>query len=244
MSRSAFALVLVSAAAFAATDNPETLTERSQDKARAVLDRAVEANGGAEALRAVNIVRVTAQGRDFPATADADADAALRGRPVRRDAAGRPQGQSPAPRAEGGRFRLRRRQHGHDRRRRGQQLRQSREDRHADSGRAGDAAAVRPVPPAAAEPAAPRGARPHQLAALPRRRRLRGPPPGRADLRHAGHAAGRPLYRFNDRPRIEVRAAHRRFADGRRGVRDHLQRLPEARELPGAAALDEPAGRR
>jgi glyoxylase-like metal-dependent hydrolase (beta-lactamase superfamily II) len=66
MSRSAFALVLVSAAAFAATDNPETLTERSQDKARAVLDRAVAANGGAEALRAVNIVRVSLKGETFP----------------------------------------------------------------------------------------------------------------------------------------------------------------------------------
>ncbi|MEX2148835.1 MAG: hypothetical protein WD793_01350 [Steroidobacteraceae bacterium] len=56
----------VSVAAFAAADNPETLTERSQARARAVLDRAVEANGGAEALRAVDAVRLRLQGENFP----------------------------------------------------------------------------------------------------------------------------------------------------------------------------------
>lgn len=56
----------VSVAAFAAADNPETLTEQSQARARAVLDRAVEANGGAEALRAVDAVRLRLQGETFP----------------------------------------------------------------------------------------------------------------------------------------------------------------------------------
>jgi hypothetical protein len=53
MLRQALAIFLAASAAAFATDNPETLTERSQDRARAVLDRAVEANGGAAALRAV-----------------------------------------------------------------------------------------------------------------------------------------------------------------------------------------------
>jgi glyoxylase-like metal-dependent hydrolase (beta-lactamase superfamily II) len=56
----------VSVAAFAAADNPETLAEQSQARARAVLDRAVEANGGAEALRAVDAVRLRLQGENFP----------------------------------------------------------------------------------------------------------------------------------------------------------------------------------
>jgi hypothetical protein len=42
------------------------LTERLQDRARVVLDRAVEANGGAEALRAVDVVRITLNGQTFP----------------------------------------------------------------------------------------------------------------------------------------------------------------------------------
>src|SRR6202008_3122351 len=59
-------LAAFSAAALAATDNPETLTERLQDRARAVLDRAVEANGGAEALRAVKVVKLHLSGEVFP----------------------------------------------------------------------------------------------------------------------------------------------------------------------------------
>ncbi|HEY7740397.1 MAG TPA: MBL fold metallo-hydrolase [Steroidobacteraceae bacterium] len=53
-------------AAFAAGDNPETLTERSQDLARIVLERAVAANGGAEALRAVKAVRLHLEGETLP----------------------------------------------------------------------------------------------------------------------------------------------------------------------------------
>ncbi|MEX1993918.1 MAG: MBL fold metallo-hydrolase [Steroidobacteraceae bacterium] len=65
MLRSIVALALFAAAAGAA-DNPETLTERSQERARAVLDRAVEANGGAAALRAVKVVRLHLEGETFP----------------------------------------------------------------------------------------------------------------------------------------------------------------------------------
>ena len=45
-------LLLISAS-LAYADNQETLTEQSQAKARAVLDRAVDAIGGADALRAI-----------------------------------------------------------------------------------------------------------------------------------------------------------------------------------------------
>lgn len=66
MLRSAFILFLASTAAFGAADNPETMAERSQTKAREVLDRAVAANGGAEALRAVDVVRIRIKGETFP----------------------------------------------------------------------------------------------------------------------------------------------------------------------------------
>ncbi len=59
------ASLAVSAAALAA-DNPETRAEQSQERARTVLDRAVEANGGAEVLRAVKVVRLRLQGQTFP----------------------------------------------------------------------------------------------------------------------------------------------------------------------------------
>ena len=66
MLRSAVALALVAAASIASADGTETLAERNQEKARAVLDRAVEANGGAEALRAVDVVRIRLNGQVFP----------------------------------------------------------------------------------------------------------------------------------------------------------------------------------
>jgi len=47
MLRKAIAILLESSAAVAAADNPETVTERSQDRVRAI-----EANGGAAATRA------------------------------------------------------------------------------------------------------------------------------------------------------------------------------------------------
>src|SRR5262245_43079376 len=56
-------------AAFAAantTTNPETLTERSQATARTVLDRAVEAIGGAEELRGIQAVRLRLEGETHP----------------------------------------------------------------------------------------------------------------------------------------------------------------------------------
>ena len=47
-------------------NNPETLAERSQATARAVLDRAVTAIGGAEALRSIDVVRLQLQGETTP----------------------------------------------------------------------------------------------------------------------------------------------------------------------------------
>ena len=66
MPRTVVALVLAAAAAVAAAENVETRAERSQEQARAVLDRAVAANGGAEALRAVEVVRLRLQGETYP----------------------------------------------------------------------------------------------------------------------------------------------------------------------------------
>lgn len=66
MLRAAIAVVLMSGASGALAENVETLAERSQERARAVLDRAVEANGGGEALRDVKVVRLKLQGQTFP----------------------------------------------------------------------------------------------------------------------------------------------------------------------------------
>ena len=52
-----------SAAVFAATG---TLTEQSQIRARKIVDSAVAAIGGAEALRSIDIVRLDLQGETFP----------------------------------------------------------------------------------------------------------------------------------------------------------------------------------
>ena len=204
MLRKATALLLLAACARMQrtigqqANNPETLAERSQARARTVLDRAVEANGGAEALRAIEVVRLRLEGETFP----------------------RLQMTTPAPPFEGGSFRRRCCSTSKNNRLRleqkasgfgfdgdntvtiavgtGNELRQSREDGHADPGRAGDPAAVHPVPPAAAEPAAAPGARPHELAALPRRRPVRRHAARGRDLRHARHAAGRALCRRRD----------------------------------------------
>ncbi len=48
------------------TNNPETLAERSQATARAVLDRAVAAIGGAEGLRSIEVVRLQLEGETWP----------------------------------------------------------------------------------------------------------------------------------------------------------------------------------
>ena len=60
-----FLLLFVSSIAVAA-ENPETLTERSQSKAREVLDAAVEAIGGAEALQAIHTVKLQLEGKTWP----------------------------------------------------------------------------------------------------------------------------------------------------------------------------------
>jgi len=66
MPRIAVILALLAVTAAAAAANVETLTERSQEKARAVLDRAVAANGGAQAIRDVKVVRLHLSGETFP----------------------------------------------------------------------------------------------------------------------------------------------------------------------------------
>jgi len=66
MLRTAIAAILVAAATVAAAANTESRAELSQAKARTVLDQAVAANGGAEALRAVEVVRLRLEGQTFP----------------------------------------------------------------------------------------------------------------------------------------------------------------------------------
>ena len=66
MLRIAIAIVLAAAATVAAAANTETRAEQSQTQARGVLDRAVEANGGAEALREIEVVRLHLEGQTFP----------------------------------------------------------------------------------------------------------------------------------------------------------------------------------
>lgn len=65
MKRTALALLLfASTSGFA--QNPETLAERSHAQARAVLDRAVEAFGGAQTLRSIDVVRLKLEGDTWP----------------------------------------------------------------------------------------------------------------------------------------------------------------------------------
>src|SRR5262245_66169798 len=71
MLRKATALLLLSVCTVHAdteskANNPETLAERSQATARSVLDRAVAAVGGAEALRSIDVVRLQLQGETWP----------------------------------------------------------------------------------------------------------------------------------------------------------------------------------
>lgn len=58
-------LMFVAAMSIAA-ENPETLAERSQSRAREVVDAAVLAIGGAEALQAIHTVRLRLEGRTYP----------------------------------------------------------------------------------------------------------------------------------------------------------------------------------
>ena len=71
MLRKATALVLLAACtvhAYTNANNPETLAERSQATARGVLDRAVAAIGGAEALRSIDVVGLQLEGGTWPRT--------------------------------------------------------------------------------------------------------------------------------------------------------------------------------
>jgi glyoxylase-like metal-dependent hydrolase (beta-lactamase superfamily II) len=62
-----FVLALVlSAATAVAADNPETLSERSQARAREILDAAVTAIGGADALQSIDTVRLQLEGKTWP----------------------------------------------------------------------------------------------------------------------------------------------------------------------------------
>lgn len=61
---SLLALALLPLLAWA--DNPETLTERSNTKARGVLDAAVAAMGGAEAIQNVKTLQLTLEGETWP----------------------------------------------------------------------------------------------------------------------------------------------------------------------------------
>jgi glyoxylase-like metal-dependent hydrolase (beta-lactamase superfamily II) len=58
-------LVLATTLAMAA-ENPQTVAERSQARARAVLDSAVAAIGGADALQSVEVVKLQLQGETWP----------------------------------------------------------------------------------------------------------------------------------------------------------------------------------
>src|SRR4030095_5775252 len=58
-------LTLVTTLASAA-DSPRTMAEQSQAKARKVLDTAVKAIGGAEALQSIEVVRLQLQGENWP----------------------------------------------------------------------------------------------------------------------------------------------------------------------------------
>src|SRR5687767_4946549 len=66
MLRSCTAILILGAGVAVAADNPETLVERSQARARVVLDRAVETLGGAQALRAIETVRMQLDGQTWP----------------------------------------------------------------------------------------------------------------------------------------------------------------------------------
>ena len=214
MLRTAVALVLLAAAAAASTaDNPETMAERSQSRARAVLDRAIEANGGAEALRAVEVVRLKLSGQTFP----------------------RLQMTTPAPPFEAAASTKRcsstsRKTGCASSRRRVASVSTATTRSPSSTARAmPTTTAQRPSrrsrptrrpsnssysTTGACRTASPPGTRPHQFPALSRRGPVRGTPPRSGDLRDAGYAAGRPLYRFNHGPGIEVRADLRRLADG------------------------------
>jgi glyoxylase-like metal-dependent hydrolase (beta-lactamase superfamily II) len=65
MFKLSLSLMLFASLAVAA-DNPETLVERSQTRARAVIDNSVEAIGGADALRSIETVNLRLDGETWP----------------------------------------------------------------------------------------------------------------------------------------------------------------------------------
>jgi len=65
MQKTLFVLLLCTTPAFAA-ENPETLAERSQARARKVIDAAVAAIGGSEALRSIETLKLQLQGETWP----------------------------------------------------------------------------------------------------------------------------------------------------------------------------------
>lgn len=65
MYKLSLSLLLVTTLGMAA-ENPETLAERSQTRARKVLDAAVEAIGGADALQGIETVKMQLQGDTWP----------------------------------------------------------------------------------------------------------------------------------------------------------------------------------
>ena len=249
MLRKATALLLLAACAVHAqtnnqTNNPETLAERSQATARAVLDRAVAAIGGAEALRSIEVVRLQLEGENWPRlqmpTAAPPFEAGTQQETLLLDL------KNNRLRLEqrGERRRLRRRQHDRDQVRAGRELRSSRAHDHADSGRAVEPAAVRAVLPPSAAPAAASGARSREHAALARAGHVRRQAARCLHVRHGRHAAGRGVRRLRERPGVEVRADLRRSVHRRGSLGDHVRRLHARRQFPGAADLEHAPGRR
>jgi hypothetical protein len=102
------ALLLASFAAGA--QNVETLTERSQARARAVLDKAVEAVGGAEALQAIEAVELRLEGQTWTRLQMPTPEPPFEPGTLRNTAA-RPGQQPPEARAARARRRLRGPQH-------------------------------------------------------------------------------------------------------------------------------------
>jgi glyoxylase-like metal-dependent hydrolase (beta-lactamase superfamily II) len=67
-------LVATALAAPLAADNPETAVERSQERARRVLDAAVDAIGGRAAVEGVKVVRIRLGGESLPRFQNANAE--------------------------------------------------------------------------------------------------------------------------------------------------------------------------
>jgi glyoxylase-like metal-dependent hydrolase (beta-lactamase superfamily II) len=66
MLRVSIAVLMMTAATVSVAANTRSVTELSQARARAVLDRAVDALGGEEALRAIKTVRLRLEGETWP----------------------------------------------------------------------------------------------------------------------------------------------------------------------------------